>query len=476
MDPSANRSPSLGDVIRQARQAGRLSPEALGQPEFKACYVQAVEDGRVYPSRPTLELFAGRLRIPVAELLNAAAPDIATPDLAALKEDLAYQIDRARRVTDSGHADEAVAMLTAAEQAYLPYLPQITGYTVYRLYYGRGAAYIRWQRPADAQQDLKRALDLALALAKRLPERAEAVEQARNALGAAFYQQDDYLQALDHHTRCLHAIQMGVVQDLNLRVLIYSNLANDYWALNDINHAIGMYKEALMILEEDVSNQERRLGVYWGLSLAYKAQEDLVRAVLYARRALGVCEATENAPAAAQMRVNLAELLTARQEYREAERLLDLARAFHEKIGDTVALSVDYQQNTRLALAQDQLPQAAEYARQSMQFVDEAYQALDRQDAGAHANVVRAHARALMAAGLVAERTGAPAGADAHFQQAVALMEPLTPNETGYEVCYTYADLLKARDDHKQAVYYYRLAAKHRRRPKPRSKGDRAVR
>lgn len=476
MDSASTATQLLGDLIREIRMVRHFSPEALGEPAFRIDYIDAVERGLVNPSRSALEFLAGRLRVPLELLLNAPQPDITTPDLAALKEDLAYQIDRARRANDSGHADEAVAMLNAAEEAYLPYLAQINGYTVYRLYYGRGAAYIRLRQPADAQQDLKRALDLALALAERFPERAEAVEQARNALGAAFYQQDEYFQALDHHTRCLHAIQTRVVQDLNLRVLIYSNLANDYWALNDIDHAIGMYKEALMLLEEDVSNQERRLGVYWGLSMAYKVKDDLVRAVLYARRALGVCEATENEPAAAQMRVNLAELLTARQEYNEAERLLDLARAFHEKIGDTLARSVVYQQHTRLALAQDQVARAAEYARQSMQLVEEAYQVHDQQDAGAHANVIRAQARAQMVAGLVAERAGDPATADVHFQQAMARVEPLTPNETGYEVCYTYAELLKGRGDHEQAGVYYKKAARHRRRPKPRKQPDRVVR
>jgi hypothetical protein len=103
------------------------------------------------------------------------------------------------------------------------------------------------------------------------------------------------------------------------------------------------------------------------------------------------------------------------------------------------------------------------------------YREPDRQDAGARANIVRAHATALMVAGRVAERAGDRATADAHFLCAVALMEPHTPNETGYLICYTYAELLEARGKHEQAVMYYQAAADNRRRP-PRNKGRRALR
>ncbi len=122
--------------------------------------------------------------------------------------------------------------------------------------------------------------------------------------------------------RVSHAIRRGVVKRLNLKLIIYTNLANDCWALGDLDQAIALYQESLDLLQ-DTTNSERRAGIYWGLSLAHKAKEDLVRAVLYGRQALEALEATGDARAVAQMRVNLAEIETLRGSYEAAAGLLD---------------------------------------------------------------------------------------------------------------------------------------------------------
>jgi len=441
---------SLSARLRHARRARHMTQEALAAPQFSKRYVRALEHGRLLPSRPALEFLAQRLAVPLAYLCEGAVPAILLPDLPALEEDLAYQIDRARWEIDGSRAAAALPLLAAAEQEYAFCWQDISPAIRYRLHYARAAGYIRLALPEPARAALACALPLTVFMAQG----AEAAERVRNALGATFYQQEQIGRALALHSECLHAIHSGVVQDVNLKLLIYTNLANDHLALYDTAAAILMYKASLQLLE-DVSNRERRAAVCWGLSLAYKAQNDWRWARVYAAQALNLYAAAGNCVDHALMQINLAELHLQRREYAAAEELLAAAqRFFSGAAGNPVHLSRAYEHLAALALGRGDLALAAAQAEQSV-YLSAAAWAAD--EAGA-AHTGRTYARALCIAGRVAGRQGQFAQTRACFASALALAKETDLGELRHEIQVQYAELLTTYGAHAAATHYYQAA------------------
>ncbi len=453
---------TLGARLRHVRQARKMSQEALAAPEFHKSYVRAVEHGKIGPSRPALAFLAQRLTVPLAYLQGGALPTGLIPQLAALEQDLAYQIDCARREIDLGSPAAAVPLLAAPEAEYALYWQDISPAIRYRLYYTRGAAYIRLGQPAVARTDLDRAVPLTMYITNG----AEAAERIRNAVGATFYLQDQFVQAVALHTECLRAVNNGIVTDLNLQLLIYSNLASDYLALHDHAAAIVIYKDALQLLD-DVSNRERRAAICWGLSLAYKAEDNWPWARVYALQALDLYAAAGNGLDHALMQINLAELHLERHEYDSAGDLLEAARLFLAgPEGNAGLLSRAYEHLAALALARGDLAQAAAHAEQSVGLSTAPADDATTVSAAVQAHALRTHGRALCIAGQVAERQGQPALADRWFARALAVAMEIGPGELLHEVRLQYAELLTARGAHAAATHYYQAAVlpdRHRR-------------
>ncbi len=456
MEPALDPNPliALGARLRQARQARGLSQEALAQPEFTKSYISAIERGNARPSLKALELLSRRLGVPVDEFLRAVPTDDTGADIAALDEDLAYQLDHAKLLLTTARGDEALRLISAAEQTYQPYFDQFRLETRYRFYRLRALAYIRVGTPGSARPDLDRALLLAAQLAD-----PQEIERTRNALGVVFSEQGLPQQALEHHLLCLRAIHEGTVKDPTLRLTIYGNLANDYAALKDPLRAIGAYKEALALLE-DTANLEQQAGVYWGLSLAYKDADDLTRATLYAHKALTLYETAQNQASIIAMSTNLAEIYIAQQQYDEAERLLKRAEALLTIVPDAWRTSILYMHYTLLYLARGQVDEAAGAVQQSLAFsVPPEPERASGPDAAARAHMIRTRSQVLSAAGRVAERQGDPVGADRWFQQALEQVNQTEYAEIWHDITVTYADILSARGAHQQAAQYYRAAA-----------------
>jgi transcriptional regulator with XRE-family HTH domain len=465
MDMPSGENPltGLGQRLREARHRLGLTQDDVAQPEFTKSYVSAVERGKARPSLKALELMSRRLGIPMPELLAVAPEAVETIDLAALAEDVEYQLDGARRAIDTGQGSEALRLIAVAEETAGDALDDLGAATRYRLSYLKALAYLRAGEAGAAQRELTQTLDLAA----ELDDGGEAAERVRNLIGGAYCEQNLPQLALEYHTRGVQAIQAGVVKDPNLQLLIYSNLANDYWALGDAQRAVAFYQEALKLLDR-VGNMERQSGIYWGLSVAYKALGDVARAALYAQRAIGIYEAMANQTAAAQMSVNLAELLIDRGDYAAADAALARARPLLEAGGNALYLSALYQRYAALELARGRQAEAADYSARGVQLSEAVYQAQAGQgDPAARSHMLRTYIRALRMAGRVAEAQGDPATADARFTTALDLARDAELWEAAADLAYAYAELLTARGAHEQAGTYYRQAWRHR--PSPRS-------
>ncbi len=441
---------SLGARLRHVRRARHMTQEALAAPQFSKRYVRAVEHSKVQPSRLALEFLAQRLAVPVTYLLDGAVPADLLPDLFALGEDLAYQIDRARWEIDQSRPTDALPLLAAAEQAYAFCWQDISPAIRYRLHYARAAAYIRLAQPEPARAELARAQPLTMFM----PEGAEATERVRNALGATYYQQAQVGRALALHSECLQAINSGIVKDWNLQLLIYTNVANDHLALNEPAAAIEAYKDSLHLLE-DVSNRERRAATCWGLSMAYKAQNDWRWARVYAVQALDLYAAAGNWVDHALMQINLAELHLQRREYDAAADLLAAAqRFFSGPAGNSVYLSRAYEHLAALALGRGDLALGASYAKQSVYLSATAW----ADNAAGAAHTGRTYTRALCIAGQVAGRQGQFTQAQAYFVQAETIVANSDLGELLHEIRVQHAELLTTWGAHAAATPYYQAA------------------
>jgi HTH-type transcriptional regulator, quorum sensing regulator NprR len=305
-----------------------------------------------------------------------------------------------------------------------------------------------------------------------------------NILGAALYLQEQPQLALEHHLLCLRAIHTGVVKDLSLRSTIYRNLANDYWALNDMPQAIGIYKEALALLN-DLNDLDRQAGIFWGMAMAYKAVDDWSQAKLYATRALHIYEAADNRNDAAAVGMNLAEIFIREERYADAEELLGRVRGFLSGTGDTVLLSTLYQDYADLARKQGRLEDAADHIAESIRLgsaqVDQSDTAGNAQPQqpipeeqtaqpaqprlrAPRVNSMRTLAEAHHIAALIEEERGHMAAADGLFLQALDWIGQTGFEETVHAITFSYAEVLQARGNFEQAMEYYRAAARSQQR------------
>jgi tetratricopeptide (TPR) repeat protein len=454
---TANTLSDLGQRIRKARRDLGITQQALASPRFTKAYVSAVERGAVRPSLKALEYFAQRLAVPVSELLGArpGAGSGLEPDLAALQEDLLYQVNYAKMLIRTDQVDEAFQVLADAEQGTLPYGDKLAPSLRYLVPFTRARAYLQISDPEQARPELEEALKLAQG-------DEEATVRVRNLLGVVFYELEQPQLALEQHQQCLHGIHNGV-RDLNLRLSVYRNLANDYTLINQPSQAIGLYKEALTMLE-DLGDLQRQAGVYWGLAEAYKTADNWALAKIYATRALSIYEAADDRSEAAQMCINLAEVLIGEGRFADAEQMLARAMDFLSGSGDRGRMSYLYQNYANLALQQGQLEKASEYAAQSIDHAEAARRPLKDNDKRPWIESTRIYAEALHVAALVEEALGHTEAADDLFRRALEQIEQTTIEETIHAINLSYAEALHARGAHEQAIKYFRAAARPRSR------------
>ncbi|MFL5734607.1 MAG: helix-turn-helix domain-containing protein [Chloroflexia bacterium] len=465
-NPAGSLAEHVGRRIRQARQERGLTQEALAGPEFTKGYVSALERGTVRPSLKALQVFARRLNVEIVDLLTARDETDAGPELRAAEEDLNQQLNYARMLIGTGQFDEAFQLIRDAEESAKPYRDRLPARVLYRVPLLRGLAYLKLSQPEQARPQLDEALDAA-----RGDLEAEAA--TRNLLGVAYYQMEQPQMALEHHLEGLSAVQTGAVQDPSLRLGIYRNLAQDYWAHNEPAQATGIYEEALKTLD-DLNDLQRQAGVLWGLATTFKAAGDWPRARHYSSRALHIRKASEDRGAAATICMTLAELFITEGRYEEARQLLQRAEGFLQGTGDQVLLSNLYYDYADLARKQGDLEQATRHITASIRLIEgvvkgsQAPEAGRRGRRGSHdrqarkleqANTVRTYSEALHVAALIEEAQGHSKAADDLFRQALDQVGQTGSAETIHTINFSYGDVLKQRGDYERAVEYFQAAA-----------------
>jgi tetratricopeptide (TPR) repeat protein len=234
------------------------------------------------PSRLALELIAKRLKMQPEELAAAATVTSGETDMAALEEDLAYQLNYAKLLQRENRLADAFALIDEAEVGTLAYRDSLPGHILYRIPLTRGRAYLLLQEYGKGQEQLAEALDAAKG-------NIVAATTVRNLMGSSFYEEEKPDLALQWHLQCLRALQSGAVKDPNLRLSILRNIGLDYYALNDMPSSIRFYKESLDALQ-DLDDPEREAAVHWGISRAYQDQGNIEYARLHVKKAMDIYE------------------------------------------------------------------------------------------------------------------------------------------------------------------------------------------
>src|SRR5687767_1078789 len=117
-----NTVQTLSARIRKARLEKGLTQEQLAGPEFTKGYVSALERGSVRPSLKALDVFSRRLGLTLSYFVAAPQDVDIEPDLAAVEEDLQYQVNYAKMLIRTGQVEEAFDVIAEAERNIEPYL------------------------------------------------------------------------------------------------------------------------------------------------------------------------------------------------------------------------------------------------------------------------------------------------------------------------------------------------------------------
>lgn len=444
----------VGTRLRKARLENRLTQEALAGPEFTKGYVSALERGAVRPSLKALDIFARRLNMPISEFLAARLEEETPPERDSFQENLIYQFNYARTLIRIGSAAEALDYLSQVEAGAKSFMQKLPPMLAYHLPYLRGLAYIQQNEQSMAQVELEN----ALAVVEREGDTTAAAE-VRNALGHALYLMNQPVLALEHHLRCMEAVKANQIADPNLRISIYSNLADDYMALGDSTKAASTNRAALKSLEED-SDLQQQANAYWNIAAKHNAAHDWARAKLYATRALHLFDAADNRATAGAIAMKTAAALIAEKKYAEAEQQLSRANGLISSTGDRALQSRLYLQYAELALESGDLEQAAKHTEMSIVLSDRHRQSLTaKAGTQAHNNAEKAYVQALCAAALIQEKRGDHKNADRQFELAIDVIGRTSLSDMISQVDFAYAQVLEERGDHKGAMEYYRKAA-----------------
>lgn len=448
---------TLGKFILQARLARGMSREELGAPELSEAYIEALEREAVLPSRIAVEALARRFMVAAGELLQVPARLKAGPEVQAFEEDLILQLNVAQSLVDEQKGEEARQVIDTAEQGVLPYVEELSWRARYRIRHLRSIIALQAGNLTEARDYVQQAIGYVGA-------DLESAARAHNLAGVVYYLQGNLNQALKEHRRALRALDDGKIKDRHLRLSILRNLANAHWGLNEFDEAIRFYKEALKVLR-DMNDKLRQAGVFWGMAVVYHAQGKRAEAKMYGLRALDIYEARSDRASAANMCLALAEFSTDDRKYDDAEQMLARAEKLLEGTDELVLMGVLYQDKARLARAQGHLEEAAEYARQSIEYGEAGCETIPKRDMQTRGTALRAYAENLHMAARIEEAREHSEAADKLFKSAIDTIEQTSFEETRSEIIHSYAETLSKRGAHQEANEYYRVALKLRLRP-----------
>ena len=436
----------VGTNIREVRTRLSLTQAQLAAPEFSISYISAIERGKIRPSLKALSILAKRLDVPLTFLLEGS------PAGAAEARAVGYS------PADSGPDQRIdVELLQAnvlihqhafkeAEQLLAPIQPErITIDQAYRLFLLRGQIHLGVNEFQEAVVDLRSAVSQGEGM-----NDIEYIERARNLLGKAYFSLYNYTLAMENHQRSNTAIENGFISDPIFALDVYSNLANDYFRLGDLEKAITFYHRALAALEEMNRDSRGFAQKYMEISLSYKAADKPTMARDYAMRSLALYEMRDEQRIVGLTHQRLGKALERQNDFDGAEAEYKRAITIERELDDEISVSVCLTSLAELLLKRGSVKEARREAQEALKF---ARSSKDAQTQG----------QALMTLAQIEHQSGDFEAADKLFAQALEQLDASDAHEIAASAYFRFANLLEQRGDVQGSLNAIKKAYEHQR-------------
>jgi len=436
----------VGTNIREVRTRLSLTQAQLAAPEFSISYISAIERGKIRPSLKALSILAKRLDVPLTFLLEGS------PAGAAEARAVGYS------PADSGPDQRIdVELLQAnvlihqhafkeAEQLLAPIQPErITIDQAYRLFLLRGQIHLGVNEFQEAVVDLRSAVSQGEGM-----NDIEYIERARNLLGKAYFSLYNYTLAMENHQRSNTAIENGYINDPLFALDVYSNLANDYFRLGDLEKAVTFYHRALAALEEMNRDSRGFAQKYMEISLSYKAADKPTMARDYATRSLALYEMRDEQRIVGLTHQRLGKALERQNDLDGAEGEYKRAITIERELDDEISVSVCLTSLAELLLKRGSVKEARREAQEALKF---ARSSKDAQTQG----------QALMTLAQIEHQSGDFEAADKLFAQALEQLDASDAHEIAASAYFRFANLLEQRGDVQGSLNAIKKAYEHQR-------------
>jgi tetratricopeptide (TPR) repeat protein len=439
----------VGTNIREVRTKLGMTQAQLAAPEFSISYISAIERGKIRPSLKALSILARRLDVPLTFLLEGSPAGAAEARAvgyspADSEPDTRIDVDllQAAVLVQQGKYEQAAQLLA-------PLQPErITTEQVYRLYRLRGEIDLGQNQYQEAVVDLRQAVTQAEGI-----NDIEYIERARNLLGKAYYLLYNYTLAVENHLRCNAAIESGQLNDPLFALDVFSNLANDYFRLGELDKAVTYYHRALDMFEGLNRDSKSYAQKYMEISQRYKTAGKLTMARDYAMRSLAVYEMRDEMRLVGLTHQRLGKTLERQNKLDEAEAQYKEAITIERDLNDEAAASLCYTSLAELLLKQGDVQGAEQQANEALTYAERAH---DETTEG----------QALMALAQIRHQAGDFAGADQAFERALDLLDRSQAHELAASAYFRYANQLEARGEVQRSLNAIKKAYDHQRQGK----------
>ncbi len=434
----------VGTNIREVRTKLGMTQAQLASPEFSISYISAIERGKIRPSLKALSILARRLDVPLTFLLEGSPAGAAearavgySPADAGPDQKIDVDLLQASVLVQQGSYKQA-------EQLLVPIQPErITTEQVYKLYLLRGEVHIGLNEYQEAVVDLRQAVSQGEAI-----NDSENTERARNLLGKAYFSLYNYTLALENHLRCNHAIENRAINDPVFSLNVYSNLANDFFRLGDLDNSVSYFHRALALFEDMERDSLSFAQKYMEISQQYKNAGKLTIARDYAMRSLALYEMRDEQRLVGLTHQRLGKTLERQNDLDTAEQEYRRAIVIESELNDPIASATCHTSLAELLLKRGNVQEAEQEAQEALRY---ARISGDSQAQG----------QAFMALAQLRHQTSDYATADELFTQALELLDAAHSHEIAAAAYFRYANLLEERAEVQRSLNAIKKAYEH---------------
>lgn len=390
--PANPPDPVIAGRIRALRQGAGLTQAQLAGSDFSKSFIGLVETGRTGLSLRAARIFAGRLGVPVDELLRPGRT----------KSDREAEIALARAEADLAAGRTADALESA--KALTRSAPQLRA-RVLRL---RGRALLEADRAAEAVPDL----DEALRLFRQKNDR-EGAARTLYDLARAYARTEAHGEAAHYGLECEHALIAGEIVDASLEMRVLSFLAGVFVTLGDHTSA-DLRIERARRLAEDIAEPRGVANLYYHLAVLRQREGDAEAALRFAHKARELYEQLGVAAHVGSVWNTIGWIHIKRGHLAQAEEALSTAAHIAESEHDGRLTAYVIQNQAELALARGMSSEAVALATSS----------IEHPEAPARAKALSL----LVRAEALAQTDATTAKVNAAYAEAAKALAPFGPN------------------------------------------------